>query len=107
MIIAIPASERKIEAIVDERFGRCPFFCFYHTDSEKIEFKENLYKDAIEAVGLQVAEFLAEFKINEVLATEIGPKAQNILNKLNIKSTIIERGKTIQEIVNTFVNNKF
>lgn len=105
MKIAIPASQRKSDSLIDERFGRCPFFCFYNTEDEKIEFKENILKDAIEGVGPQVAEFLAERGIKEVYAAEIGPKAQRILDKLSIKTTIISSGKTIQQVINS-LNNK-
>lgn len=105
MIIAIPASGEKTDALMDERFGRCSFFCFYDTDTKKTEFRENIHKDASEGVGPQVAEFLAKNGINEVFAAEVGPKALNILVKLNIKTTIISTGKNIQQVINT-LNNK-
>ena len=35
-IIAIPASEKSINALVDQNFSRCSFFCFYNTKTDSI-----------------------------------------------------------------------
>ena len=99
MIIAIPSSSDKIEALIDERFGRCPFFCFYNTQTKNSEFKENIIKNAAEGVGPQVVEFLANNGISEVYACEFGPKAKNMLEKLNIRMRIVEGKKTIQQVI--------
>ena len=97
-MIAIPASENNIDAMLDERFGRCPFFCFYNTKTESIEFKENKLKNASEGVGPQVVEFLASNGISEVYACEFGPKAKNMLEKLNIRMRLVDRKQTIQQL---------
>src|SRR4030042_3745354 len=99
MMIAIPASENNIDAMLDERFGRCPFFCFYNTKTESIEFKENKLKNASEGVGPQVVEFLANNSISEVYSCEFGPKAKNMLEKLNINMKLVDGKQTIQQII--------
>src|SRR4030043_660063 len=100
MIIAIPASSNKMDAFIDERFARCPFFCFYDTGTKVTEFRINNYKNATEGVGPQVVEYLANNGINEVYASEVGPKAQKILDRLNIRTTILKTKQTIQEVIN-------
>ena len=104
MKVAIPASDEKIDALMDERFGRCPFFCFYNTKTKGVEFKENDLKNATEGVGPQVAEFLAKNGIHEVYAAEVGPKAKTILDKLNIKTTIVASRISIKQIINMLNN---
>jgi len=99
MMIAIPASENNENAMVDERFGRCLFFCFYNTNTKRIEFKENQLRNASEGVGPQVAEFLANNGINEVYSCEFGPKAKNMLEKLQIRMRLIDGKKTVKELI--------
>jgi predicted Fe-Mo cluster-binding NifX family protein len=104
MIVAIPASEKRVDSGIDERFARCPFFCFYNMKTREVVFKENDLRNASEGVGPQVAEYLAKNGINEVYAAEVGPKARNILDRLNIKTTIIKSGLTIQQVIDMLNN---
>jgi predicted Fe-Mo cluster-binding NifX family protein len=99
MIIAIPSSSDKPDAIIDERFGRCSFFCFYHTDTKNLEFKENTLKNAAEGVGPQVVAFLANNGVSEVYAREFGPKAKNMLEKLSIKMKLVEEKQTLEKLI--------
>ncbi len=99
MKIAIPASSDKSDSLVDDRFGRCPFFCFYNLETRQIEFKENSLKNGSGGVGPQVVEFLAENGINKVYAVEFGPKAKDVLDKLKIETQIIKNGQTIHQVI--------
>ncbi len=99
MVIAIPASADKTDALIDERFGRCPLFCFYDTRTGKHMFKNNNIKDAPGGVGLQVAEFLGNNGVNQVWAVEVGPKAEGVLNRLKIKINHVEPGQTIANLI--------
>ncbi len=103
-MIAIPASENSIDAKIDERFGRCSFFCFYHTESKETEFKENSLRNGSGGVGPQVVQFLASSGVNKIYAVEIGPKAKDLLDKLKVETQIIESGQTIREIIEKFNN---
>ncbi|MBN2814141.1 MAG: NifB/NifX family molybdenum-iron cluster-binding protein [Bacteroidales bacterium] len=99
MKIAFPASANKPEALIDERFARCPFFCFYDFGTQQIEFKENMLRNGAGGVGLQVAEFMANNGVDKVLAVEFGPKAKDTLTKLRIGTESITSGKTVQQII--------
>jgi predicted Fe-Mo cluster-binding NifX family protein len=99
MIVAIPASDCKIDALTDERFARCPFFCLYDTDTMNVNFIENDKQNALSGVGPQVAELLASNNTGEVYAMEVGPKAQTILSKLNISVRLLDTRKTVQEVI--------
>ena len=103
MIVAIPASGKNTEALIDERFGRCLFFCLYNTEIKQNVFIENNKRDASGGLGPQVAEFLAENGVNEVWSVEVGPKAQDVLNKLNIRTKLVNAGQTVQQLINKHV----
>ncbi|MBN2213622.1 MAG: NifB/NifX family molybdenum-iron cluster-binding protein [Bacteroidales bacterium] len=104
MIVAIPSSTDKKDTLIDDRFARCAFFCFYNTETKDIQFIVNNFKNATEGVGPQVVEFLAGKGISAVYASEVGPKAQKILDKLNIRTTITGKKQTIQQIINQLDN---
>jgi predicted Fe-Mo cluster-binding NifX family protein len=104
MKVAIPASGNTLASFADQRFGRCPFFCFYDAEKKSIEFKENKLRNGVGGVGLQVSEFLANQGIKKVYAVEFGPKAKDILSKLTIETQIIQNGKMIREIIEMFNN---
>jgi len=104
MKIAIPASIDKAEALVDERFGRCSFFCFYSQETKQIEFKENSLKNGARGVGSQVSEFLTNNGVNKVYAVEFGPKAKDVFDKLKIETQIIKSRQTVREVIEMFNN---
>jgi predicted Fe-Mo cluster-binding NifX family protein len=99
MIIAIPASEQHVDALIDERFGRCPFFCFYNTQNNQAFFKENNLRNESGGIGPQVSEFLANNNISKVVAVEIGPKAKDVLNKMKIETQLINSGQLVREVI--------
>ena len=104
MRIALPASDKKIDSFVDDRFGRCPYFCFYNVEARHIEFIENTLKNGSGGVGPQVAEFLANNSVNKIYAMEFGPKAKDILDKLKIETQIIKNKQTVYELIKMFNN---
>jgi predicted Fe-Mo cluster-binding NifX family protein len=104
MIVAIPSSSDKTDALIDDRFARCAFFCLYNTETKDVQFIVNNFKNAAQGVGPQVVEFLAGNDISAVYASEVGPKAQKILDKLNIKTTIAGTKQTIQQIIKQLDN---
>ena len=102
MTIAIPASNKNIDSSVDDRFGRCPFFCLYNQKTRQIEFKENSLRNGSGGVGPQVVEFLANNDVNQVYAMEFGPKAKEMLDKLKIETQVVEIKQTVSEIIELF-----
>jgi predicted Fe-Mo cluster-binding NifX family protein len=104
MIVAIPVSEQNVDAKIDERFGRCPFFCFYNTQSSSIVFKENNLRNGSGGIGPQVSEFLANNGVKKVYAIEIGPKAKNVLDKLKIEIQLVKVGQLVREIIEMFTH---
>lgn len=106
MIIAISSSGNTPDSLVSKRFARCAWFYFYNTETGKEEFIQNTAKDLQEGAGPQVVEFLASRKVNSVYATEVGPKAENLLNKLNIKIIQVKPQETINQLKTMFNQKK-
>jgi predicted Fe-Mo cluster-binding NifX family protein len=102
MPIAIPVSNKSIDSSLDDRFGRCPFFCLYNLETRQIEFLENSMKNGSGGVGPQVVEFLANNGVNKVYAVEFGPKAKEMLDKLKIETQVVNSKQTVREIIELF-----
>jgi predicted Fe-Mo cluster-binding NifX family protein len=103
-IIAIPASEKSINALMDQNFSRCSFFCFYNTKTDSITFAENKYISASGGASNLVIQFLADNKVNEIYTVQIGRKAKMNLDRFKISINIISSGKTINQIINSIKN---
>jgi predicted Fe-Mo cluster-binding NifX family protein len=103
-IIAIPASEKSINALMDQNFSRCSFFCFYNTKTGETTFTENPYKATSGAASKLVIQFLVENKVNEIYAVQLGQNAKMHLDRYKISVKIIDSGKTINQIISIIKN---
>ena len=105
MKIAIPAKADNLDDPVDERLGRCRFFCVVDRESENMVFRENGMRDHAGSAGLQVPVLLAKLGVNKLYAVEVGPKAKDILQKLEIRTQIIKPGQTVRQVLETIKNH--
>lgn len=86
MKIAITAQGKTLQDKVDARFGRCPFFVIYDTETKEIEILDNQdVEQEAHGAGPRTVQRLAEYKCN-VLITGNGPggNAASLLSKMNI-----------------------
>jgi len=99
MRVAIPSKADNIDSPMDERFARCVFFCIYDTGTGDHEFISNTVRDLPGGVGPQAVELLAKNNVQEVYAGEVGPKAESMLNRMNIKINIADSGQSVKQII--------
>jgi predicted Fe-Mo cluster-binding NifX family protein len=99
MIIAIPSTDKNTYSLVDDRFGRCICFCIYNSESKEVEFIDNEFASGEGGVGPKVAELLGNKGVNVVYSFEVGPKALNVLETLNIKIVNIEKTCKVSDII--------
>jgi len=89
------------ESLFDTRFGRAAWFCIYNENSRDTEFKENIYAQAQGGAGRQAAEMMASLGVTKVISGDFGPKAKELLDKLNIQMVVIpNEDTTVQNIIN-------
>lgn len=100
-IVAIPASENCIDALMDQSFARCSFFCLYYTKTDSIAFAENKYKSASGSASQLVVRFLVDNGVNEIYVVQVGQNAKMNLDRYKIHTTIVSSGKTISQIINS------
>lgn len=85
MKIAIASSGRTLDALVDPRFGRCPYFLIVESETGGFEAIENTAGQAFRGAGISAAQMIANKNVKAVIAGNFGPNAFNVLSSSGIK----------------------
>ena len=101
MNIAITATEPSLDAKVDPRFGRCPFFLIVDTDTLKFEALENPNLMLGGGAGIQSAQLMAGKGVQSVLTGNCGPNAYQTLSAAGI-GVIIGCSGPVADVVEQF-----
>ena len=102
--ICVAASDKDTNSEIDSRFGRCEYFVFFTIQDKKIintEIVRNSGASQGGGAGIKAAEQLGEMGADILIAETIGPKAENILERLNIK--IIKKSGIIKTVVEEYI----
>jgi len=101
MKIAVTAVEPRLDAEVDPRFGRCPFFVIVETDNLSLEAIDNENQALGQGAGIQSAGLLAERGVKYVLTGNCGPNAHQTLTAAGI-GVIVGCSGTVRNVVEQF-----
>jgi predicted Fe-Mo cluster-binding NifX family protein len=80
MKLAISASGPGLDAEVDPRFGRAPWFVFFDPENGTVDSAENAGCDAPEGAGIHTAQFVMDHGADVVLTGRCGPNAEAALD---------------------------
>ena len=85
MKMCFSASSDNLDANVDSRFGRCPYFVI--VDSETMEFSAilNDSTNAAHGAGIQAAQTVVNMGVKVVITGNVGPNAFNVLSATGVK----------------------
>ncbi len=86
MKICISSTGKDLDAMVDQRFGRCQFFLII--DSETLKVHNIISNEGMlssSGAGIQAAQIVAKENVDSVITGNIGPNAFQILQAANIK----------------------
>jgi predicted Fe-Mo cluster-binding NifX family protein len=85
MKIAISATAPNLDALVDPRFGRAPYFVIADTDSMQFEAIENSSAVASGGAGISTAQMIADKAVQAVLTGSCGPNAYEVLSAAGVR----------------------
>lgn len=105
MKIAVTAQQGRIDALVDSRFGRAPFFMI--ADSETMNVYAHDNSEGVKAgngAGTSAAQLMAEQKVDVLYTGKVGPKAAEALEKAGIK-VIEETTGSVEEVLTAALRN--
>ncbi len=89
MKIAVSAAGGSIEAEVEPRFGRAPYYVIVDTNDMKFELVFNPNTLDEQGVGTQTAKLIADTGAQIILTGRVGPNAAGALEAAGIK---VEQG---------------
>ena len=99
MKVAITSSGNTVDALLDQRFGRCAYFAFYDTESGAVNFEVNAARDAEEGAGPAAVAAVAKHEVGKIISGEFGFKIKGMLNDLHIQMVMIKEPTTVKEII--------
>lgn len=105
MKICISSTDKTLQAAVDPRFGRCKYFLFIDSETERFEALSNEQLMAAGGAGIQAAELMAKKQVQLVITGNIGPNAFETLTAANIK-VITGASGSIKEVLQQYKNNE-
>ena len=85
MKICIAAKDKNLDSLVDQIFGRCSYFLFVDSKTQKFEAIANKAKKAERGAGIAASQTVVDSKCEAVICGKIGPNAQMVLEKSGIK----------------------
>jgi predicted Fe-Mo cluster-binding NifX family protein len=86
MKVAISATGKTTDTLLDMRFGRCEYFQIYDTESGEVKIIENKGQLSGGGAGIAAAQQLIDEKIDVIITGSLGPNAYEIIEKSEIKS---------------------
>jgi predicted Fe-Mo cluster-binding NifX family protein len=105
--IAVSANGPNLEAQVDPRFGRAPFFLIVDPETLECEAVPNqINLQAPQGAGIQAAAVVARYQPAAVLTGHCGPKAFDTLQAAGIP-VIVGVDGPVREAVQNFQAGKF
>jgi len=101
MRICVSASANSLDALVDPRFGRCPYFLIVDSETMQFEAVPNPALGAMGGAGIQAAQILASKGAKVVITGNVGPNAFQALSAAGIKIITGAYG-TVREVVEKY-----
>jgi predicted Fe-Mo cluster-binding NifX family protein len=101
MKICVSAGANSLDAQVDPRFGRCPYFVIVDSESMKFEAIPNVASGAMGGAGIQAAQVIAGKGVKVLITGNVGPNAFQALSAAGIKIVTGASG-TVREVVEKY-----
>jgi predicted Fe-Mo cluster-binding NifX family protein len=99
--VAVSATEPSLDATVDPRFGRCPYFVIVDTETMQYEAVPNTSQAAPHGAGIQSAQIISNKGAKVVLTGNVGPNAYQSLTAAGIQIVTGATG-TVRETITRY-----
>ena len=102
MKVCVTAGASGLDAPMDPRFGRCPFFVIVDTDSMSENSIANTNVNATSGAGIQAAQEIARQGAAALITGNVGPNAMQTLSAANIDVYQYQGAGSVREVVEKF-----
>ena len=101
MKIGISSTDKDLNSMIDQRFGRCNYFLIVDTDTMNFESISNESSMATGGAGIQAAQTIAKAGVESVITGNMGPNAFQTLEAAGIKVFTGANG-SIKEVIEQY-----
>lgn len=101
MKIGVSSSGNNMEALVDPRFGRCPYFVLVDSESMQFEAVPNLAATSGSGAGIQAAQTITSKQVQVLITGNVGPNALQALSAAEITVITGASGK-VREVIEKY-----
>jgi predicted Fe-Mo cluster-binding NifX family protein len=102
MKVCITAQAAGLEAPVEPRFARAPFFVFVDTSTGEVHSVANALCTGHGGVGPRVVEFIAEYGAEALVTGRLGENSDRALRAARIPAYAFTGETTVGEALETF-----
>lgn len=106
MKVVVTAAGGDLDAEVDPRFGRAPYFVVVETDDMSFEPIENAAAGASGGAGIQAAQAAAGAGATAVLTGNCGPNAHRALQAAGV-AVVVGAAGTVREAVERYLKGEY
>ena len=107
MKIAVATTKGGLDDQISPFFGRCPIFTLIEAEGNEIKDSEviqNEFAAATGGAGIQASQFIAQKKVEAVMAGNFGPNASRIISSAKIK--MVQAQGNVREAVMKFLGGE-
>ena len=101
MKICVSAVANSLDAQLDPRFGRCPYFVIVDSESMQFEAISNVASSATGGAGIQAAQTIAGKGVTVLITGNVGPNAFQALSAAGIRIVTGAFG-TVKEVIEKY-----
>jgi predicted Fe-Mo cluster-binding NifX family protein len=106
MKIAVSANGPTLDAEVDPRFGRCPYFIIADPETMEFEAIDNASAMASGGAGISAAQMVAGKGVAAIITGNCGPNAHQVLAAAGIEMITGASGK-VKDVIESYRDGKF
>jgi len=88
MRICVTAAGNTLDAPIDPRFGRAPYFVIVNSETMAFEAVPNVAAGAMSGAGIQAAQTIAGKGVNVLITGNVGPNAFQALSSAGIRIVV-------------------
>ena len=109
MKICVSAVSEGLDAQIDPRFGRAPYFVLVEAKGNEIGAVESIPNPAAGAVGgagIQASQLIVSKGVEALITGNVGPNAFGVLNQSKVKVVTGVGGMSVKDAVTRFLNGE-
>ena len=106
MKVAISVTKAGEGAGLEMRFGRCPYFAVYDSETKEYEWFENSGIKAASGAGTGASQALLDRGVEVVISGQFGPKAAQVLGAAKVRMLLGSPDLPIAEVITKWQANE-